>query len=163
KVALNGGEIRADSPWKHGQQKKGSLILTVRYDASFESGFAGGFAFTAENVALKLPDGTTVGVIQDGESQSTELIGPNSTKKDLFSRFEIDDPAPGAYVLLVRSFDNAEDEIPFTIGRSLAGGSTPAPRSSTAVRPRPGSPTCRGAGFVIPQRDPVRSAGRGVA
>jgi hypothetical protein len=116
KLALNGGEIRADSPWKHGQQKKGSLILTVRYDASFESGFAGGFAFTAENVALKLPDGTTVGVIQDGESQSTELIGPNSTKKDLFSRFEIDDPAPGAYVLLVRSFDNAEDEIPFTIG-----------------------------------------------
>jgi hypothetical protein len=41
KLALNGGEIRADSPWKHGQQKKGSLILTVRYDASFESGFAG--------------------------------------------------------------------------------------------------------------------------
>ena len=54
-------------------------------------------------------------MIGDGESQSTELIRPNSTMKDLSSRFEIDDPAPGAYVLLVRSFDDAEDEIPFTI------------------------------------------------
>jgi hypothetical protein len=115
KLELNAGEVRADSPWKHGQQEKGSLILTVRYDASFESDFAGGFAFTAENVALKLPDGTTVAVIGDGQSQSNELIGPKSTMKDLFSRFEIEDQAPGAYVLLVRSFDGAEDEIPFTI------------------------------------------------
>ena len=77
--------------------------------------FAGGFAFTGENVALKLPDGTTVGTIQDGDSQSIELIGPESTAKDLFSRFEIEDPAAGEYTLLVRSFDDAVDEIPFTI------------------------------------------------
>ena len=29
--------------------------------------------------------------------------------------FEIEDPAAGEYTLLVRSFDDAEDEIPFTI------------------------------------------------
>lgn len=114
-IDLTGAEMRADSPWKHGQQKKGSLVVTFGYSATFTSGFAGGFAFTAENVALKLPDGTTVGVVQDGRSQSIELIGPNSTKKDLFSRFEIEDPAAGEYAFLVRSFDNAVDEIPFTI------------------------------------------------
>ena len=115
KLELLGGEYRADQPWNHGQMKKGTFVLTVTYDATFLSDFAGGFAFTAENVALKLPDGTTVGVIQDGESQSIELIGPESTTKDLYSRFEIEDPAAGDYALLVRSFDDAEDEIPFTI------------------------------------------------
>ena len=115
KLELLGGEYRADQPWNHGQMKKGSFVLTLNYDASFLSDFAGGFAFTGENVALKLPDGTTVGTIQDGDSQSIELIGPESTVKDLFSRFEIEDPAAGEYALLVRSFDDAMDEIPFTI------------------------------------------------
>jgi hypothetical protein len=115
KLELLGGEYRADQPWSHGQMEKGSFVLTLSYDATFESDFAGGFAFSAENVALKLPDGTNVGVIQDGKSQSIELIGPNATVKDAFSRFEIEDPAAGEYALLVRSFDNAEDEIPFTI------------------------------------------------
>jgi hypothetical protein len=115
RIDLDGGELRADSPWKHGQMTKGSFVLTMGYSATFDSGFAGGFAFSAENVALRLPDGTTVGVIQDGQSQSIELIGPNTTVKDLYSRFEVDDPAAGDYVFLVRSFDGAEDEIPFTI------------------------------------------------
>jgi hypothetical protein len=115
KLELLGGEYRADQPWSHGQMEDGSYVLTLTYDASFESDFAGGFAFTAENVALKLPDGTTVGVIQDGRSQSIELIGPRSTIKDAYSRFEIEDPAAGQYALLVRSFDGAEDKIPFTI------------------------------------------------
>jgi hypothetical protein len=115
KLDVTGGELRADTPWKHGQQEQGTLVLSVDYSATFDSGFAGGFAFTAENVALRLPDGTTVGVIQDGESQSTELIGPNATMKHLFSRFEIEDPAAGPYALLVRSFDGAEDEIPFSL------------------------------------------------
>jgi hypothetical protein len=113
-IDLERGELRADSPWKHGQQKKGTLVLTLDYSATFNSGFAGGFAFTGEHVALMLPDGTTVGAIQDGRSQSIELIPPNATKKHLFTRFEIDDPAPGAYVLLVRE-GTAKGEIPFTI------------------------------------------------
>jgi hypothetical protein len=115
RLELLGGEYRADQPWNHGQMKTGTYVLTVTYDATFLSDFAGGFAFTGENVALKLPDGTTVGTIQDGDSQSIELIGPESTAKDLISRFEIEDPAAGEYNLLVRSFDDALDEIPFTI------------------------------------------------
>ena len=115
RIDLAGGEYRADSPWKHGQQKKGTLVLTIDYSATFNSGFAGGFAFTGENAALKLPDGTTTGAIQDGQSQSNELIGPNSTKKNLFSRFEIEDPAAGNYVFLVKE-GSATGEVPFTIG-----------------------------------------------
>ena len=115
RIDLTGAELRADAPWNHGQQKKGSLVVTFDYSATFTSGFAGGFAFTGENVALKLPDGTTVGVVQDGRSQSIELIPAKSTKKDLFSRFEIEDPAAGTYAFVVRSFDNTEDEIAFTI------------------------------------------------
>lgn len=115
RIDIDGGELRADSPWRHGQMEEGSLVLTMSYAATFDSGFAGGFAFTAENVALRLPDGTTVGVIQDGRSQSIELIGSNATVKHLYSRFEIDDPAAGDYAFLVRSFDGAEDEILFTI------------------------------------------------
>jgi hypothetical protein len=115
RIDLSGGEYRADQPWNHGQMKKGSFVLTLAYDASFLKEFAGGFAFTGENVALRLPDGTTVDEIQDGESQSNELIGSKSTLKDLYSRFEIEDPAAGDYALLIRSFDNTEDEIPFSI------------------------------------------------
>ena len=114
KLELRSGELRADLPWNHGQSEDDSYVLELVYDATFDSDFAGGFAFTAENVALTLPDGTSVGVIQDGESQSIELIGTASTMKDLFSRFEIDDPASGDYVLLVRSFGD-EAEIPFSI------------------------------------------------
>jgi hypothetical protein len=114
RLDLHGGELRADQPWTHGQMEDGSFVLTLEYDATFESDFAGGFAFAGENVALRLPDGTTVGVIQDGHSQSIELIGPASTVKDLVSRFEVDEPADGDYVLLVRSF-GAEAGIPFSI------------------------------------------------
>jgi hypothetical protein len=114
-LELRGGEYRADQPWTHGQMQDGSYVLTLTYDGTFESDFAGGFAFTGGNVALRLPDGTTVGNMQDGVSQSNELIGPRSTVKDLFSRFEIEEPAAGDYALLVRSFDNAEAEIPFSI------------------------------------------------
>jgi hypothetical protein len=113
-LELRTGELRADQPWNHGQMEEGSFVLTLTYDATFDSDFAGGFAFTDENVALTLPDGTSVSTIQDGRSQSIELIGTASTMKDLFSRFEIDDPASGDYVLLVRSFGE-EAEIPFSI------------------------------------------------
>ena len=115
KLSLNDAEYRADQPWNHGQMKKGTFVMTVTYDATFLSDFAGGFAFTGDNVALTLPDGTTVGTIQDGRSQSLELLAAEATSKDLFSRFEIDDPAAGEYVFLVRSFDDAEATIPFTV------------------------------------------------
>ena len=69
-----------------------------------------------ENVALRLPDGTTGRRDPRRRAASrSSCIGPESTAKDQFSRFEIEDPAAGDYALLVRSFDDAEDEIPFTI------------------------------------------------
>ena len=48
-----------------------------------------------------------------GKLPGVRAIGPD--KKDLLSRFEIEDPAAGSYVLLVRE-GNATGEIPFTFG-----------------------------------------------
>ncbi len=114
KLDVTSGELRADSPWKHGQQKKGTLILTIGYNATFDSDFAGGFAFTGENVRLKLPDGSLAAAIGDGQSQSIELISAHTTKKDLLTRFEIEDPAEGTYTFVVVDGD-ATGEASFTI------------------------------------------------
>jgi hypothetical protein len=107
-------ELRADVPATHLVLGSGRLALTIGYDATFVSNFADGFAFSGENVALRLPDGTTVGPIQDGRSQSVELLRPRGTARDLISRFEIDDPAAGTYAFLVRNGE-AEAEVEFTI------------------------------------------------
>ena len=82
---------------------------------TYAGDFAGGFAFTGENVALRLPDGTVVSPRRDGHSQSVELIGARKTKKNLFSRFEIPAGMIGEFALLVRN-GATEKAIPFTIG-----------------------------------------------
>lgn len=114
RLDLEGGEIRADKPWTHGQLPEGTLLLTLRYSASYEGDSAGGFPFAGENVALRLPDGTTVGIVHDGHSQTIELIGAGTTVGDQYSRFEIPDPVAGEYALLVRT-GGEENEIPFSI------------------------------------------------
>ena len=91
--------------------------LTLTYDVTYPGDFAGGFAFTGDNVALRLPDGTIVEPRRDGHSQSVELIGARKTKKDLFSRFEI--PAGANRQVRApasRSGDRPTKAIPFTIG-----------------------------------------------
>ena len=63
---------------------------------------AGGFAFTAENLSLVLPDGRTLSAREDGHSAPALVIGPRATVTGLQSRFEV--PAPGIdlYRLVVR-------------------------------------------------------------
>jgi hypothetical protein len=115
KITIHAGELRSDLPdWS--QELSSSLeALTLTYDASYTGTFGGGFAFTGDNIALRLPDGTIVGPRRDGHSQSVELIGPRKTKKGLFSRFEIPSGATGQFALLVRN-GATQKALVFTIG-----------------------------------------------
>jgi len=114
KLTLRAGLLRWDLPdWS--QELDASLqALTLTYDATYSGGFTGGFAFTGDNVALRLPDGTVVAPRRDGHSQSVELIGAKKTKKGLSSRFEIPAGLTGQFNLLVRN-GSTEKSIPFTI------------------------------------------------
>jgi hypothetical protein len=113
-LKLDGGDVRADKPQKHGQMESGKLALTVRYSATNHGTGAATFPFTGENVRLRLPDGTEVATISDGRSQSIEGLAAGASASDLMSRFEIDDPAAGQYTLLVKDGD-ATGEIPITV------------------------------------------------
>lgn len=115
KVALTGGLLRWDLPdW--GQELNAKVaVLTLTYDVTYAGDFAGGLAFTGDNIALKLPDGTIVSARRDGHSQSVELVGPHKTKKGLFSRFEIPSGMTGKFSLLVR-LSSAQKLITFAIG-----------------------------------------------
>lgn len=115
KLSLTGGLLRWDLPdW---QQELGTTLqaLTLTYDVTYTGDFAGGQAFTGENVALRLPDGTVISARRDGRSQSVELIGAHKTKKGLFSRFEIPAGMTGTFTLLVRNA-GVQKSITFAIG-----------------------------------------------
>lgn len=116
KLTMRTAELRSDLPdWS--QELDASLeALTITYDATFTGDFAGGFAFTGDNVALELPDGTVVTARRDGHSQSVELIGARKTKKNLLSRFEIPAGLTGQFHLLVRNGSSGQKGIAFTIG-----------------------------------------------
>ena len=115
KISLTSGGLRWDLPdWS--QELDASLAaLTLTYDVTYTGSFAGGFAFTGDNVALRLPNGTVVKPRQDGHSQSIELIGAKKTKKSLFSRFEVPSGMSGKFALLVRNGSSTK-AIVFTIG-----------------------------------------------
>lgn len=115
RIILRRGLVRWDLPDWSQELGSGLRVLTVTYDVSYVGSFVGGLPFTRANVALRLPDGSVISARRDGRSQSLELIGPNRTKKNLFSRFEIPNVATGRYALLVRNA-GTEKAIPFTIG-----------------------------------------------
>jgi hypothetical protein len=115
KLSLTGGVLRWDLPDWSQELEAGLQALTLTYDGTYAGDFAGGFAFTGDNVALRLPDGTVVTARRDGHSQSVELIGPRKTKRGMFSRFEIPAGLTGEFALLVRN-GSAEKAIPFAIG-----------------------------------------------
>jgi hypothetical protein len=114
RLALKRAVVRWDLPDWSEQLPAGKRAITITYDASYTGSFSGGFAFTGENVALRLPGGDVVEARRDGHSQSVELIGAGKTKRDLFSRFEIPAGAKGEFALLVR-VGSSERAIRFTI------------------------------------------------
>jgi hypothetical protein len=114
RLVLTGGLQRWDLPDWWEELPADRQAITVDYNATFLGGFPGGFAFTGENVALRLPDGTDVPPRADGHSQSVELIGAGRTKRGLFSRFEIPASVAGEVSLVVTNGDE-EALIPLVI------------------------------------------------
>jgi len=114
RLTLRRGVLRWDLPdWSQELDAK-IAVITLTYDATFAGSFSGGFPFTADNVALRLPDGTWVAPRRDGHSQSIELIGAGKTKKNLSSRFEVPSGTTGSFALVVRDGD-ASRVIPFKV------------------------------------------------
>jgi len=113
-ITVDGGELRADKPETHGQMKSGKLALTLTYSATNHGTSAADFVFASENMHLRLPDGTEIGTLNDGRSQSIVDIASGTTAPDLMSRFEIEDPATGQYTLVVIDGD-ATGELAFTL------------------------------------------------
>ena len=114
RIVLKKGLLRWDLPDWLQELDAGLQALTLTYDVVYAGDFAGGLAFTGDNVQLRLPDGTRVDPRPDGHSQSVELIGPRKAKKGLFSRFEIPAGTTGEFALMVRS-GSQEKAIEFTI------------------------------------------------
>lgn len=101
RVVLRHREIRWDLPDWYQELSLASKALTLTYDVTYVGTFAGGLAFTGDNVALRLPDGTLVAPRHDGQSQSIVLIRAKKTAKGLFSRFEIPSGATGTFGFIV--------------------------------------------------------------
>ena len=114
RITLRSGVLRWDLPDWSLELNEDLRALTLTYDVTYTGSFAGGFAFTGENVGLRLPDGKVVEPRRDGHSQSVELIGSGKTKKGLSSRFEIPAGATGEFQLIVRD-DNDSKGITFSI------------------------------------------------
>lgn len=114
RINLRHGELRWDLPDWSQQLAADRQALTLTYDVTYVGEFAGGFAFTGDNVYLRLPDESIVNPRRDGHSQSVELIAATKTKDGLFSRFEIPVGMTGKFALFVVNGD-AKTDIVFTI------------------------------------------------
>lgn len=104
-VTVERAELRADLPDRHSQMEEGKLALTVYFSVTPAGGIQiGQGVFQSPNVALELPNGTTVAVISDGVSGVNELLQgrEGTTISDLQVRFEVDEPADGTYAFVVR-------------------------------------------------------------
>ena len=101
RITLRGALLRSDLPDWSEELPATTQALTLTYDVAYLGKFSGGYAFTGDNVRLRLPDGKTFAPRRDGHSQSIELIGPGKTKPGLFSRFEIPDGTKGRLSLIV--------------------------------------------------------------
>jgi hypothetical protein len=104
-VTLTGVEVRADLPEKHDEEEEGKLALRVFFSAMPVAGIQIGQGVLQNgNVALKLPDGTSVAVRSDGISGVNELLQgkEGTTITDLSARFDVPSPAAGEYAFIIK-------------------------------------------------------------
>jgi hypothetical protein len=116
RVSLTAGELRWDLPDWADELPLGTAALTLTYNATYRGSFAGGLAFTADNVSLRLPDGATVRPRRDGRSQSVTLLLPGKPQLNLSSRFEVPSSERGTFVLTITN-GTARASISFTVPR----------------------------------------------
>ena len=100
-IRLRSVELRADLPDWYAELPGDRMAISLTYDLTARTDFPGGIAFTADNVRLRLPDGTLVAPRADGRSQSILHVGPHATSTGLTSRFEIPRRAGGTYALVL--------------------------------------------------------------
>jgi hypothetical protein len=114
-VALRQLSLRWDLPDVHDELPTTAAALTLFYDVTYTGDFAGGTAFTNDNVRLRLPDGTLVAPRADGHSQTIVLIHRNEFSDGMLSRFEIPSGLTGTFALVVRD-GSVQAAIPFDLG-----------------------------------------------
>jgi hypothetical protein len=122
-VTLTGAELRADLPEKHSEEEAGKLALTVFFTATPQAGIQVGQGVLQDgNVALTLPDGTSVAVRSDGISGVNEILQgkEGTTILDLSVRFDVPAPAEGDYAFILKGAYGAggaqvQGEAPFTV------------------------------------------------
>ena len=115
RIATRGAVLRWDLPDWSEELSAELAVLTLTYDVTYLGDFSGGFAFTGDNVALRLPGNTLVESRHDGHSQSIELIGAGKTKKGLSSRFELPSGMTGRFALVLRN-GSASRALTFLLG-----------------------------------------------
>jgi hypothetical protein len=115
RIAIRNVVLRWDLPDWSEELSAQLAVLTVTYDVTYLGDFSGGFAFTGDNVALRLTNNHWVESRRDGHSQSIELIGAGKTKKGLTSRFELPSGMTGRFALVVRN-GSTHKSIPFVLG-----------------------------------------------
>lgn len=114
RVTIRSGELRWDLPDWALELPVNTAALTVTYDATYRGTFAGGLAFSGDNVSLVLPDGTTVTSRKDGRSQSVALLLPGKAQTGLSSRFEVPSGMSGTYTLKFVN-GSGHGQIPITL------------------------------------------------
>jgi hypothetical protein len=112
-IDLAGAEARADVPADHLQIAEGSLALTLGFDVTNHGSYEGGFAFAyGTNLALELPDGTTIAP----DEGPIELLQLGTTLPDQTVRFTVPDPVAGTYALvLIDDTNDASSQVRFRI------------------------------------------------
>jgi len=128
-LTVERAELRADLPYKHSEMEEGSLALTVYFSATPSAGIQiGQGVLQSPNVALELPNGTSMAVISDGQSGVNELLQgkEGTTIPDLAVRFAVEDPAEGTYAFILRgnygpSGADVEGQLTFVV----EGAATP--------------------------------------
>lgn len=114
-VTLRSAELRSDLPDWGVELPRGSVALTITYDVANRSDFVGGLPFTAENLALVLPNDSRISARADGHSAPALVVAPRAVVRGLTSRFEVPAPGPGSYRLVVTN-GRTSKAIEFVIG-----------------------------------------------
>jgi hypothetical protein len=138
-IDVEGIEVRADRPDWHDEIKEGYRAVIVKFRATPQAGIQiGQGVLQSDAVALKLPDGTSVSVIQDGRSGVNELLQgrEGTTIRDLSVRFEVPEPLAGMFAFFVQGAygpggAHAEGQLDFEIDLQTAADPDATPRAGS--------------------------------